>query len=83
LLEFWLDSIVFLLDLELLARLLMEESMQEVRLLMELFILLAKFDDDDFFKRLDSVELEVDRNPIVDGFIILTYNFCYYNTHPK
>ena len=73
--EFWLDSIVFLLDLELLTRLLMEESMQEVRLFMELFILLAKFDDDDFFKRLDSVELEVDRNPIVDGFIILTYNF--------
>lgn len=54
--------------------------MHVVRLLREFFILLAKVEDDDFLRRLDSVELEVDRIPIVDGFIILTYNFCYYNT---
>jgi len=66
---------VFLLDLELLVRCLMEESMQEVILLMELFILLAKFEEDDFLSRFDSVELDVDRKPIVDGFIILTYIF--------
>lgn len=49
--------------------------MQEVILLMELFILLAKFEEDDFLSLFDSVELDVDRKPIVDGFIILTYIF--------
>lgn len=66
-------SIVFLLDLEPLGRFFMEESMQDVRLLMELFILLAKLDEDDFLSLLDSVELEVERMPMVEGFIILTY----------
>lgn len=73
LLEFWLESNVFLLDFELLARFLMEDSMHEVTLLMELFILVEKLEEDDFFRRFDSVELEVDLTPITDGFIILTY----------
>ena len=68
-------SIVFLLDLELFVRFLIEESMHEVRLLIELFILVPKLEEDDFFRRLDSIELEVERTPIVDGFIILTYKY--------
>ena len=56
-----------------------DESMQEVRLLIELFSLVAKVEEEDFFNLLDSVELEVERTLDVDGFIILTYKFCYYN----
>ena len=47
--------------------------MHEVTLLMELFILVEQLEEDDFFRRFDSVELEVDLTPITDGFIILTY----------
>ena len=54
LLEFWLLRVVFLFDLEFVVLLfLMELSIEEVTLLIEDFILLAKLEEDDFLSRRD------------------------------